>query len=106
MAQIRPGEAAVKALELPAGKVQLYVWDAKTTGFGVVVGAATKTFVARAWVRGRRRRVKRRHVARALRSKMPARRRTTMLGTMATGVDPNAPLAAPSALAARRSPMP
>lgn len=40
-------EALMKSLELPEGVTQAYVWDEKVKGFGVQVGATTRTFLVR-----------------------------------------------------------
>ncbi|MBA3463710.1 MAG: hypothetical protein H0T46_27385 [Deltaproteobacteria bacterium] len=42
----------MKRLRLPQGVPQAIYWDAETSGFGVVVGKTSKTFVANGWVAG------------------------------------------------------
>jgi hypothetical protein len=39
-------------------RIQAYYWDTELSGLDVVVGRTTKTFVARAWINGKNRRVK------------------------------------------------
>lgn len=96
--------ASVKA---PKGDaVQAYYWDEMLTGFGVVVGATARTFVCRAWVKGKRAKVK---IGIAGRPRPDGLLWTVQLardeakrqlGDMARGINPNAakrPASAPSA---------
>lgn len=96
MPQIKLTESALTRLQPPTDRAQEYYWDVVVTGFGVVVGATRKTFVARANVNGKKRRVVV-GVAGAVRDDghtwnvTRARQRAKeLLGQMAAGVDPNA----------------
>jgi len=56
---IRLNEKTLADLATPADCAQAYYWDTELLGLGVVVGrTGAKTFVARAWVNGKNRRVK------------------------------------------------
>ncbi len=59
MGTIRLNEKTLADLATPADQPQAYYWDTELVGLGVVVGrTGAKTFVARAWVNGKNRRVK------------------------------------------------
>jgi len=59
LATIRLNEKTLADVTTPADQPQAYYWDAELVGLGVVVGrTGAKTFVARAWVNGKNRRVK------------------------------------------------
>lgn len=59
MATIRLNEKTLADLPIPTDQPQAYYWDTETMGLGVVVGrTGAKTFVARAWINGKNRRVK------------------------------------------------
>lgn len=49
-------DKAIAAIELPAGKAQLVVWDSELAGLGVVVGRRVRTFVVEGRVAGKKRR--------------------------------------------------
>jgi hypothetical protein len=55
---IRLDEKTIADLQGPDNCIQAYYWDTDLTGLGVVVDWSTKTFVARAGVNGKNRRVK------------------------------------------------
>jgi integrase len=55
---IRLNEKTLAELRVPDNESQAYYWDTEQQGLGVVVGRSTKTFVARAWINGKNRRVK------------------------------------------------
>lgn len=57
MATKRLNEKTLAAFTLSPDRAQDYIWDSELKGFGVVVGRRVRTFVARAWVRGKKRRV-------------------------------------------------
>lgn len=97
MPNLRLTEKSLAEIAAPTEVPQLYYWDTETMGFGVIVGRRHKTFVARAWVDGKNRRVKIGHAGRArpdgqlwtvTLARAEARK---MIGTMADGVDLNAP---------------
>lgn len=97
MATLKLTEKTVSALPPASSAVQDYYWDTDLTGFGVVVGrTGQKTFVARAWVGEKNRRVKLGvagearadgHLWTASLARIEAKK---MLGAMADGRDPNA----------------
>jgi integrase len=58
LATIRLNEKTLAELRVPDDQIQVYYWDTELLGLGVVVGRNTKTFVARAWINGKNRRVK------------------------------------------------
>jgi len=59
LATIRLNEKTLADLPTPADRPQAYYWDTELLGLGVVVGrTGAKTFVARAWINGKNRRVK------------------------------------------------
>lgn len=109
MASKKLTEKSVASLPVPTDVPQAYYWDTDTTGLGLVVGrTGRKTFVARAWVGKKKRRVvigvagEPRLSAtgeplldadgRALTWTVAAARDAAKvhLGTMAAGIDPNA----------------
>lgn len=89
-------ETTLPKLTLPPGKAQEYYWDEKLSGFGVVVGARAKTFVARSWVGGKKRRVKIGIAGRPREDgltwnvKLARQRAHELLAEMQEGRDPNA----------------
>ena len=101
MATLKLTEKTLAALPPATDAVQDYYWDAghkeAIKGFGVVVGrTGRKTFVARAWVKGLKRRVvigvageprADGHVWSVALARPEAKK---LLGTMAAGTDPNA----------------
>lgn len=97
MPTLKLTEKAVAAVPPPADRAQEYYWDTDTKGFGVVVGrTGAKTFVARAWVGRKRRRVKI-GVAGQIRDdghtwnvSRARKRALELLAEMAGGGDPNA----------------
>ena len=99
MPTIRLNEKTLADLAPPADSAQAYFWDTELTGLGVVVGrSGAKTFVARAWVNGKNRRVKigvagrprpDGHAWNVALARAEAKR---LLGKMSEGVDPNAEL--------------
>lgn len=106
MATIRLNEKTLADLRVPDNCVQAYFWDTELSGLGVVVGRTTKTFVARAWVNGKNRRVKigvagqprpDGHLWSVALARAEARK---LLGKMSEGVDLNAELRAERVAAA------
>lgn len=116
MANLKLTEKSVAALppatqhanSCPGGEcacpLQSYYWDTELVGFGVVVGrTGSKTFIARAWVGKKRRRVKigvagtprqDGHPWTVALARLEARQ---LLGRMSAGEDPNAGKGATSA---------
>jgi integrase len=106
LATIRLNEKTLADLRVPDDRIQAYYWDTELSGLGVVVGRATKTFVARAWVNGKNRRVKigvagqprpDGHLWSVALARAAARK---LLGKMSEGVDLNAELRTERAAAA------
>lgn len=100
--------ASVHARSCPEGAcscpLQSYYWDSELVGFGVVIGrTGNKTFIARAWVGSKKRRVKigvvgaprpDGHLWTVALARIEARQ---LLGRMSAGEDPNAGKRATSA---------
>lgn len=89
-------DRSVIELTLPDGRPQLVEWDSELTGFGVVVGRRSRTFVVQARVGGRK--VRRtigalgevREDRRHWTTTLARQRAKELLGDMAAGVDPGA----------------
>jgi integrase len=95
---IRLNEKTLADLRTPADCVQAYYWDTELSGLGVVVGRTAKTFVARAWINGKNRRVKigiaghprpDGHLWTVTLARLEAKK---VLGKLADGIDLNAEL--------------
>jgi integrase len=106
LATIRLNEKTLADLPAPTDRAQAYYWDTELLGLGVVVGRTSKTFVARAWVSGKNRRVKigiagqprpDGHLWSVALARAEAKK---LLGKLADGVDLNAELRAERAAAA------
>ena len=96
MTTLRLNEKTLADLRLPVDQIQAYYWDTEVLGLGVVVGRNRKTFVARAWVKGKNHRVKigvaghvrpDGHQWNVTLARAEARK---LLGKMAEGIDLNA----------------
>ncbi len=91
----RFNEKSVAALALPPGKAQLVVWDTEVTGFGLVIGKETRTFIAEDRIDGVKVRRKVGTLGRVRDDGLPwsvqlARERAKeLLGGMAGGMAPN-----------------
>lgn len=96
MASIKLNETTLAAIKPPDESAQAYFWDAELPGFGVVVGrTGTKTFVARAWVAGKKVKTtigiagRIREDGHAWTVKLARQRAKALLGEMASGTNPN-----------------
>lgn len=93
-ANLKLTDKAVAEIIRPAGRPQFVVWDSELTGFGVVVGAQRRTFIAEARVHGKKRRVsigalgKIRDDRRPWTTTLARQRAKEILGDMAGGIVP------------------
>lgn len=96
--RIKLTDTTVAAIKLPADKPQLVVWDDRDTGFGVVVGARSRTFIAERRVDGKKVRTKIGILGSVLGRDDGAHWTATLariearkiLGDMSRGIDPHA----------------